>query len=167
MESRDPTKSICLILKVKSLLLQKPVSDCFRATISFIFISTPENIVLTPLQYYLHVSLRHTPIFVNHQIAWQINHVFTTKLGKRIVLLSLFLDVTIHTFKFLLTGYVGLICDADIKRGDFPEATCHFITMIMVNVSYVLCSFIDCFLEQVFQKTWVLSIEGWHQRSST
>ena len=36
-----------------------------------------------------------------------------------------------------------------------------FITMIMVNISCVLCCYIGCFLEQVFQKTWVLSIEGW------
>ena len=41
------------------------------------------------------------------------------------------------------------------------EAMC---VMEIVNVSYVLCCFSDCFLEQVFKKTWVLSnIEGWHQ----
>ena len=43
----------------------------------------------------------------------------------------------------------------------------HFITMIMANVSHILCCFIHCFLEQVFQTTWVLSIEGWHQPNST
>ena len=32
----------------------------------------------------------------------------------------------------------------------------HFSTMIMVNVSSVLCGFIDCFLEQVFQNRGVI-----------
>ena len=39
----------------------------------------------------------------------------------------------------------------------------HFITMTMVNVSHDLCCFIDCFLQQIFQKTWILSIKGPHQ----
>ena len=43
----------------------------------------------------------------------------------------------------------------------------HFINMIMVNVSHILCCFIDCFVEQVFQKTWGLLIECWHQTNST
>ena len=38
--------------------------------------------------------------------------------------------------------------------------------MIMVNDNHVLCCFIDCLLKQVFQKFWVLSIEGWHQPNS-
>ena len=40
------------------------------------------------------------------------------------------------------------------KGGGLVEATCvlYYITMIMVNVSYVLCHFINCFLEEVFQK---------------
>ena len=55
-----------------------------------------------------------------------------------------------------------------IKRWDLAEATCFsFITMIIVNVSHATCCFIDCFMEQVFQRTWVFSIEGWHQLIST
>ena len=42
-----------------------------------------------------------------------------------------------------------------IKEGEFKLHVSHFTTTIMVNVSHVLCCFIDCFLEQVFQKTWV------------
>ena len=34
----------------------------------------------------------------------------------------------------------------------------HFITMIMVNVSHVICCFIDCYLEQVFKKQVLKSI---------
>ena len=38
-----------------------------------------------------------------------------------------------------------------------------FIRYGLVNVSHVLSCFIDCFLEQVLQKTWVLSIDNWQQ----
>ena len=48
------------------------------------------------------------------------------------------------------------------------EATCvSFHYYDNVNVGHVLCCFIDCFLNQVFQKTWAVSIEGWHQPNST
>ena len=39
--------------------------------------------------------------------------------------------------------------------------------MLMVNISHVAYCFIDCFLEQVFQETWVLSIKGRYQPNST
>ena len=43
----------------------------------------------------------------------------------------------------------------------------HFITMIEVSVSHVLVVLmIVSGIEQVFQKTWVLSIEGWPQPST-
>ena len=54
-----------------------------------------------------------------------------------------------------------------LKRGTVQKLMSHFITMIMVNVSHVICCFIDCFLKQVFRKTWVLSIKGWLQPNGT
>ena len=54
------------------------------------------------------------------------------------------------------------IYDAAHWKGDLAEATCvSFHHRVMVNVSHVLCNFIDCFLKQVFQKTYILAIEGW------
>ena len=41
----------------------------------------------------------------------------------------------------------------------------YFIAMIMINVSHILCCFIDHF-EEPFQKIWVLSNKDWHQRNS-
>ena len=53
-----------------------------------------------------------------------------------------------------------------IERGTLQKLlVSHFITMTMVNGSRVLCCFIYCFVEQVFQETWVF--EGWHQPDGT
>ena len=50
---------------------------------------------------------------------------------------------------------------------DTPDDMSHFIAMIMVNVSHVLCCSIDWLLQQVFPKTLVLSVEGQHQANRT
>ena len=71
----------------------------------------------------------------------------------------------------LTSSYVGKCFKfvmQHIERGTLQKlCVSHFITMIMVNVSHVLCCFIDCFVEQVFQKTWGLLSEGRHQTNST
>ena len=53
----------------------------------------------------------------------------------------------------------NFICDAAHQKGDFAEAT----SVLFHYYDNVLHCFIDCFWEQMFQKTWVLYIGGWNQ----
>ena len=60
-------------------------------------------------------------------------------------------------------------CDAAHRKGDFAEATCvvfHYYDNGQLMLAMFFAGFIDCFLEQVFQKTWVFVYEGWHQPNS-
>ena len=54
--------------------------------------------------------------------------------------------------------YQSEICLSTPFRTLWKLRVSHFITITLVNVSHILCCFIHCFLKQIFQKTWVMSI---------
>ena len=82
---------------------------------------------------------------------------------------NIFCWFTMCLLLFYVAHLVGYMWCSTWKSGTlwklyiFPIS----FTMIMVNVSHVLCCFFDYFLEQVLQKTWILSIQGCHQPNST
>ena len=71
----------------------------------------------------------------------------------------------------LTSSYVGKcfkIVIQHIERGTLRKlCVFHFITMKMLMLAMFFVVFLICFMEQVFQKTWGLLIEGRHQANST
>ena len=87
------------------------------------------------------------------------------------IAMSLYLHISIMiAFVYLHANFLAiweqcerfkpaLLCDAEhIKVGPCIQKlhVSHFITMTMVYGSHVPCCFIDCFLAQVFQKTFCI-----------